>query len=297
MIKTILIQNFRSHKETKLELDKGINIIVGSSSGGKTNVIRALNWVINNRPSGDSYRNRQGGDTEVSVELETNSIQRIKNKKDNLYKLGNAEYKAMGTDIPEDIKTLLNFTDINLQNQHNAPFLLSESAGEVGRYLNKLVNLDLIDVSMRKIATKKRELSTDYKHFLSELDTTTEQQKKYSWVKEAEEKIIELSRIETAIQNNRNNSDLLTRIITGIKRVSEEIEELKHVEGVEGKINELEKLQAKITLIERESNSISKIINEIKWVEKNIVAQKSLIDISEKQFKELMPKICPLCGK
>jgi len=47
MINSLTIQNFQSHKNTTLEFDNGINIIIGQSDSGKTAIIRALNWVIN----------------------------------------------------------------------------------------------------------------------------------------------------------------------------------------------------------------------------------------------------------
>jgi len=58
MIKYLQIQNFQSHKDSLLEFDPGVNVIVGSSDSGKTAVIRALRWLVWNRPSGDAFRRR-----------------------------------------------------------------------------------------------------------------------------------------------------------------------------------------------------------------------------------------------
>jgi len=66
MIKTLSIQNYQSHKDSTLEFDPGVNVIVGSTDSGKTAIIRALRWLIWNRPNGDSFRSTWGGDTKVT---------------------------------------------------------------------------------------------------------------------------------------------------------------------------------------------------------------------------------------
>ena len=52
MISKIELKNIQSHKDTTIELDPGINIIVGSSNNGKSTIMRAINWVTYNRPLG-----------------------------------------------------------------------------------------------------------------------------------------------------------------------------------------------------------------------------------------------------
>ena len=57
MIKNLLLKNFQSHIDSKIEFDSGFNVICGSSDSGKSALLRALMWVIANRPSGDSIKN------------------------------------------------------------------------------------------------------------------------------------------------------------------------------------------------------------------------------------------------
>jgi len=69
MIKNIRIINFQSHQNSFLKFDSGVNIIVGESDRGKSAIIRALRWLIWNRPTGDDFRSNWGGDTEVTIEI------------------------------------------------------------------------------------------------------------------------------------------------------------------------------------------------------------------------------------
>ena len=56
MIQSLKIQNFQSHKNSELVFSEGINIITGSSNNGKTAILRALGWVITNRPQGLAFK-------------------------------------------------------------------------------------------------------------------------------------------------------------------------------------------------------------------------------------------------
>lgn len=169
MIKKLHIENFQSHADTELEFDPGVNVIIGQSDSGKSAVIRALNWVCNNKPSGDDYRSDWGGDTSVSIDL-PKGISVIREKRG---KTGNSyyqefegnrssdghieEFKSFGNNVPDEIKEQINMTDINWQRQLDPPFLLSNTAGEVAQKLNEIVNLSVIDSSLASIQRKKRE--------------------------------------------------------------------------------------------------------------------------------------------
>ena len=69
MISKIKIKNFRSHKNTEIELSSGVNIICGDNDLGKSTILRALNWVNNNKPSGDSYITHGKNKSTVSIRV------------------------------------------------------------------------------------------------------------------------------------------------------------------------------------------------------------------------------------
>ena len=85
MLSCLSIENFQSHEHSFLEFSKGINVITGSSDSGKTAILRALYWIIWNRPQGDSFKSWWGGDTKCSLVIDKKfGITRSKDK-DNLY--------------------------------------------------------------------------------------------------------------------------------------------------------------------------------------------------------------------
>lgn len=146
MIKSIQLKNFQSHQDSKLEFGPGINVICGQSDSGKSAIIRAFRWVIENRPGGGSFiSNFSEGECQVIVETNDGFIAREKSKKVNSYWLNEQEIKAMGQDVPEEIAKALNMLPVNIQYQMDSPFLLSQGSGAIAQYLNQTVKLDVID--------------------------------------------------------------------------------------------------------------------------------------------------------
>lgn len=154
MINSVLIHNFKSHKDTRVEFCNGVNVFVGLSDHGKTNVIRAINWVANNRPLGDGVINRDS--TEASVEIsishakggETVTVRRTKGKSTNEYVInGDTDhpFTAFGSDPPPQILDVMNLSEINLQRQFEPYFLVFDSPGQVATFIRSITKLDEID--------------------------------------------------------------------------------------------------------------------------------------------------------
>lgn len=125
MIESVKLKNFQSHKENTFSFTKGVNAIVGPSDSGKTAILRALRWLIWNRPLGDAFRSDWGGDTEVTVTVDGQLITRYKHDNKHGYKIGKIDLKAIGTDVPEEVSTILNIDEINLQQQFDKTISIS----------------------------------------------------------------------------------------------------------------------------------------------------------------------------
>ena len=156
-IKSIHLTNFQAHEDLALELSPGVNVILGPSDVGKSAIIRAIRWVTFNRPAGDAFIRDGCKDTEVTLGVAPDqTVTRAKGTKGNTYHVNDAELKAFGSNVPADVSTVLNLSEINFQGQHDPPFWFSETAGEVSRQLNQIVNLDLIDSTLANLASTVR---------------------------------------------------------------------------------------------------------------------------------------------
>lgn len=200
MIKSIVLNNFLSHKKTKLDFSDGVNIICGPTDSGKSAIIRALRWVITNRPTGDSFRSSWGGDTEVSIVTDKSEIIRAKTDKGNFYQLDKLEFKAFKADVPEEIKKALNLDATNLQTQFESHFLLSKSAGEVATHFNKVAHLDKIDVGLQNIQRWLRKLQQDIIYNEAQVEELTEQLSEYDDLKVIEKLVTRLELLDKEVE-------------------------------------------------------------------------------------------------
>ena len=122
MLNKIKIENFQSHKKTELDLVPGVNVVVGKSNSGKTAILRALKWLVFNRPLGFRFHSEFTDDpTFVSIEDEINEIGMEKDKNGAIYYVGEQSFEKMGTDIPDLAKEALNLTELNFSDQLNKP--------------------------------------------------------------------------------------------------------------------------------------------------------------------------------
>lgn len=268
MIKNITVANFQSHKLTTLELHPGVNAIVGSSNSGKTAVLRALYWLRFNRPSGVDFVSHWNQDkngnpinpTTVDIQLtDSLGIQRRRAKDFNGYTIHDPrteapgkELEAVKTDVPEEIASALNMSDVNIQRQMDAPFLLSASSGEVARFFNRIIRLDLIDRVLSTAESRRRKTKQDIERLTESETGLAAEYDKMSWVEIAAclvDKSETLQRRMTTTQDRRARIAVIADRIRGHRADLRELEWLAEAEKLVG---QMAPIQARIqTTIDR----------------------------------------------
>jgi len=220
MISQIKIQNFQSHSETTLDLHEGVNALIGLTGAGKSVVFKSLDWLFRNRPLGDEYRSWWGGDTRVEITLkESKRIGRVRTDSENYYYIDKQKFEAFGKGPPpQPVLDLLNLSDVNFQAQTDPSFLISNSSGEVARYLNKAAHLDIIDQALSSIASTLRKEKEDLGQTKKDLESTQEQLVLYDWLPGADEKLVELEKLQERIL-------CLNKEAIGVQTIVEEYEQ------------------------------------------------------------------------
>lgn len=207
MISQVKIQNFQSHAETVLDLHEGVNALVGLTGAGKSVVFKALDWLFRNRPLGDEFHSWWGGNTQVELLLDSGQkVGRIRKyeerkgewiKTDDYYYVDKKEFRAFGNGSPpQPVLEALNLSDINFQAQAAPSFLISNSSGEVARYLNKAAHLDVIDQALSNIASRLRGEKEDLSHAQANLAEAQDQLQQYDWLPRADEKLSSLEGLQ-----------------------------------------------------------------------------------------------------
>lgn len=303
MIHSLLIKNYQSHKLTRLKFDKGVNVFIGTSDAGKSSIVRALDLVFNNNPSGDGYRSDWGGETKVRVRTEDHVVKRVKDKTVNSYfskEIGQekfVEYKSFGQTVPEDVKAILNSSSLNFQEQHDPSFMLTMSSGEVARYLNKIIHLDVIDRATLSVASGLKKERGDLKYSEEYVERMLEDVKQFDWLLEAEKQLNEIEVVDKQLEQKIGGYDNLVEIITEVITIEDDLKIYSGLDCFEKEVKELEKKQKKVKDLEKKQGRLDAILTGIEEYSKKIKGLDIAIEADTQTLEKLIPDICPLCGR
>lgn len=334
MIRKIIINNIQSHKHTEIDFTEGVNAIIGSSCSGKTAILRSLYWVIENRPTGTSIlcsnwnKDKKGNvidEMSVTLVTEKGFVKRYRNTESNGYIVHYADgnevkLEAIKTDVPDEVSEFLNLTDINVQKQLDAPFLLSDSAPEAARYLNNIVHLDSIDTTLARADKNKREVSQNIKYVGEQLNADKLKLSKYDYLDDANKLLEKVERYnEQAVDIGNKWVELANdlRQFNEVKDYSKELDLISRIEKFNNQADELcDEIQElnddiscfknvidyskELELIEKidsiEIPDNSELEDDIDDYEYNLNKIKKC-EIEIEKLKEQLPEVCPTCGR
>lgn len=260
MINSITLKNFQSHKDTHVEFHSGVNAIVGLSDSGKTAILRALNWVVNNKPSGDAFASHWGGDCVVTVELwDGTTISRGRTKTDNYYSLNGEMYRAFGQDVPEPVRKAFNMNEINIQAQMDAPFLLSSGPGEVAQILNRVVNLDVIDRAVSNIRKKKLEVDRELKSARERVETLHQELEKFAFLPDMEREVSELEELEAEKDAKEKQQMVLERLCADHAKLEQSWQKSNAILAAEPALQQVFDLQERQALVQQKIQGVETI--------------------------------------
>lgn len=292
-ISRIVIENFQSHEDTVIELDEGLNVIVGPSDQGKSAVLRAIKWVLYNEPRGTEFIRHGKTFAKVSLEFSNGyTIIRERSKNKNRYEIINQEgestaYEGFGNSIPEEVykvhgiqKIVLDSdisSSINIGEQLEGPFLLSEAPSVRAKALGRLTGIHIIDRAARDTSTDLRRENQSSERIRNELEEVDEKLVEFEKLRQIEKAIEDsgfvIKNIEGLLErhdelcNKRGLLELLkteTEYSQGLLKRTETIVEcgiiIENLLILNGRLEKLQRSQKSIRSIEPEVNKYGEII-------------------------------------
>jgi len=267
------ILNYQSWRYVLLEFSPRVNVILGSSDKGKSSIVRALNWVCTNRPTGNAFRsNFTKSDTLVSLCMDNKTISRKKGNKTNIYNIdgANEDLQALRSDIPDEIKELTKMESINIQPQYENYFLLDDTPGQVAKKFNEIAGLKIMDKSLLTINSEIRTINQDIKTTDQSTKTLNEKIKNLDWLTPCGKALQSLERKETQIQQITESISVILTLETKYQEIKKEIDKLPppeilpFVEDILDKDDNLYKTEKKLDAIKELLGRHSKLDDEIK---------------------------------
>ncbi len=262
-IKKIILENFQSHKFSVIELDDRMNVIVGSSDSGKSAIIRGLKWVLFNEPSG-SYFIREGeNECCVTVEFNDNTVlKRQRSKTKNAYVLINnkgeeLKFEGFGSTIPKEIieaigikKIYLDSSEssyINLGEQLEGPFLLSEKTSTRASAIGRLVGVDIIDEALRETLKDIRSLNITRKSLEDDNKTIKNEIEEYMFLNDLKDNF---NKVRVLEDNIKRNLELLNKLKTHRTNLIDSSKEILRLENILQELDSIEELDNTISNID-----------------------------------------------
>ncbi|MBA2868231.1 exonuclease SbcC [Methanococcus maripaludis] len=325
IIKTIKMENFRSHRNTSINFNKGITSIIGQNGSGKSSIFQAMNFALF-APRGSNFRIEnlmQQGAASFSVELEFEMMgntylvkrKRFQNKTDDkLYVNGKLNAES-ASEINKKIEEILEIDNSVFSNaiyikQGEIANLIQMTPRDRKEVIGKLLGIEKYEKAAEKMNIVKKsyeemlfklegELTQEpeilenlekLKNEVSESEVLKEEVlKKYGNLETVKlEKNLELTQMEEKFTENNRLKENLKDIILEIKNINLEIQNFKN--SLNLVVEESENLSKNEEIykkyLELELN-IKELSNKLTSHKSDYESYNKLKTISESLIKEL----------
>ncbi len=248
-INKVSIENFQSHKNTILVFEDGLNVITGPSDQGKSAIIRAIKWVLYNEPRGNDFIRNGTTFSKVSIEFTNGfTVIRERSKSKNRYTVINSleeseVFEGFGNEVPLEIVKVSGIsqssfnsnisTSLNIGNQLEGPFLLSETGAIRAKALGALIGLDIIDKSIKDTIVDLRRENQNAERIRNELNDISEKLNEYENLEEIKERLDKTQNIINVLKLLTEKKNKLENLKYKIQSYKDELYEIsKTLEGV-----------------------------------------------------------------
>jgi len=265
MLRRLRLRNFQSHKKTDIELSPGLNVFMGKSRQGKTSLaIRAPRWLMQNQPRGDAFFTF--GKKTCSVTGETVSgevVTRLRDKDANCYVINDGiPLKAVRTDVPQQVQDIFALQQLNWQMEHDGPYLLNDTAGEVVRQLNEVVKLDDIDKSLSHIASRLRSSTAELKASKALLEEEEAGLLEFAYLADMSTDLVQLEKQEKKADTLHKDAKSIDAILYDIRGLAAAFDRAKEIARLEGLLVSMEQREKEIKLLHKEIGPLKDSIEE-----------------------------------
>ena len=198
-ITSVTLKNFQAHKDTTVQFDRGLNIIVGESNNGKTSILRGILWAIDNQPLGNDFIMAGENDCSVTINFSDGTyIKRGRTVKDTGYyeiryiddngKYIDQTYRGFTNAVPVEVANVHQMpkvnitkdieTHLNVLSQLDGPFLLTESPLVKASAIGRITGTHVIDAAIKesnKTIQSNRKLIKSYSEDLQQKENERKQ--------------------------------------------------------------------------------------------------------------------------
>jgi hypothetical protein len=246
-----------------------------------------------NQPDGYRFISWDHAVCQVRGKVGGHKVTRARGKGENTYKLDKREYKAFGRgQVPDDIASLLNLSDVNFQRQHDSPYWFMQSAGEVAKELNSIVNLDQIDRSHAYLASELRKVRSIKEVVEGRLEEAKAKAESLQWTEQADTELREIEQLQDSMSADVQECSVLRGLLENVSSLTQRLQD-----AVQRQTDRLALTQAVRELCgERERvEGLRGMLERMSTLEKSKWSRKQSVEILKGEIKDKVGGLCPVC--
>lgn len=313
MIRSIDIRNFKTHEDTHLDFHPGINVILGKTGSGKTNILRALLWVLTYRPRGFRCRSRfvdESSLTKVEVVVSSTSDKQVPQsvslerteKGMAVYTVGEDSFrgkKEKGWVVPKEVQDALNLSaDLNIRQQFDAPFLILSSPPEVATVINRVTRLERVDDWLSDLNSRARANTREEASVVGELSDKRDSLTRFETLPAFEKAVEELEEIEERKEATEFEYYGLKAVKEKIEIATAEVKASSRVLGAEKLVDEALELNSRAEDLREEIYGLERVSQKIVEARSVLKGLREAVRTRRNEMKGVFAKLgcCPFCS-
>lgn len=296
MLERLDLLNFQSHHKLSIAFDEThVTTIVGPTDVGKTAIIRSLWWLLFNDPSGlTGIRTWDEETVQVIGWFDGHKIIRKRSDSQNIYKIDKKVYKAFGRSVPGAITHVTNVRPESFQHQLDGPFWISLTAGQAAQALNEIVDLSVIDRSLRSVQSQVRDLKSKCDVTKGRLKEARKRKKDLLYVKRLDRDTHALEKMDERV---RKEGEEITALSETLNALWQATDRQKRTKAALEYGREVKRTLKGIRRAEDDCESLSNLIDRIGSKRDAIENSRKEVRAIEQRLHRLTKGRCPVCGR
>lgn len=306
-IKTVILENIRSHEKSVVSFEKGFNCLVGGLGTGKSSILYAIDFALFGDPLARSYHYllREGRTTgKVTVEFVLNGkvyrVERgLKRRKKgigqdaehlNLYEEDNLIASMRNEAVAEQLTTITGldkeiFREVVWVRQEHLKELLDAAPRERQTRLDQLFGLSDYEVAWNNIRGVKREYEVDKKAYERDFDVLGLEKLEANYHKAVEE----FSALENEILDSTRS---LQETETTLRDVSAKLQSLEQLrrqteESLKKEAELRQKIQNAESTCARLANEIHRKTTAIEELDQRLASLETQLSLQRERLQEI----------
>lgn len=180
---SLTLIDFQKHEKFKVVFDPRITVIVGASDRGKSAVLRALGCVAVGEPDGQDLIRHDSEGYKIKLEVPGHTVIRKRGKSGNVYVLDGVRLtRDRGEWPPPQVLNAVRLCPQNFQWQLDGPLWFLDSAGQVAKQLNEVVDLEAIDTVLGEANAAAKKAVATYEGAVQEEESAKHAYQNLKWV-------------------------------------------------------------------------------------------------------------------